>query len=105
MITNEDARLGCAPFRNADHGFEEAGGLFTAAPTEGADLGGIGRPRRRVSWQEAEAERTKQACANPLPFIHQAKQQMHRADALPQVRYTPEGSARSKCGDRVLARG
>src|SRR5947208_14913605 len=48
MITNEDALLWSAPFRNADHGFEEAGGLFTAAPTEGADLGGISRPRRPV---------------------------------------------------------
>src|SRR5260221_13527502 len=82
MITNEDAGRDCTPFRNAELSWEEAGGLFAAAPTEGADLGGIGGHRRRVYWQEAEAERAKQACANPLPFIHQAKQQMHRADAL-----------------------
>ena len=82
MITNEDALLWCAPFRNADLCWEEAGDLRTAAPAEGADLRGLGRNQRRARLQETDAERTKQARAKPLAFIHQAKQQMHRAYAL-----------------------
>ncbi len=82
VITNEGARLGCAPFRNANLCWEEAGNLGTAASAEGADLIGSGRYQRRACLQEADAQRAKQACANPLPFIHQAKQQMHRAYAL-----------------------
>src|SRR5258706_10239270 len=82
MITNEDALLWCAPFRNADLCWEEAGGLFTAAPTEGADLGGIGRHPSPVYWPETEAQRTKQACANPPPLLHQTQQHIHRGAAL-----------------------
>src|SRR5581483_5016222 len=81
LITNKDAGRGCPLFRDADLCREEAGGLLAAAPTEGAEPGSSGRHRSRVYWPEAEAKRTKQACANPLPFVYQARQQMHRADA------------------------
>src|SRR5258708_31110187 len=43
MITNEDAGRDCTPFRNADLCWEEAGGLFPAAPPEGTDIRSIGR--------------------------------------------------------------
>src|SRR2546423_5396187 len=82
VITNEDARLGCAPFRNADLCWEEAGDLRTAAPAEGADLRGLGRNQRRARLQETDAERTKQGRAQPPALIHQTKQQMHRAYAF-----------------------
>src|SRR5436305_14973477 len=50
MITIEDALLWSDPFRSADHGFDEGDGLFTASPTEGADLEGLGRHSRRAHW-------------------------------------------------------
>src|SRR5882724_9711583 len=78
LITDKDTGRDRAAFSDTDLCGKEAANLGATTPTEGAALVSL----RSTRLQEADAERAKQAHANALAFVHQAKQKMGRAYTL-----------------------